>query len=58
MDVRLKSDTWVRPQPSRKSSYEFAGPSDRFIRILFATFQHIYTNFADVRANTGGAVRV
>lgn len=56
MDVRLKSDTWVRSQPSRKSSYKFARPSDSFIRILFAAFQHICTDFVDVRANRYGAI--
>ena len=43
-------------QSSRKSSYKFAETSDSFIRILFAAFQHIYTDFVDVRANRCGTI--
>ena len=58
MDVRLKSDTWVRPQPSRKSSYKFPESPNSYIRIFPDRFQGIPTNFIDVRANKGAAVRV
>lgn len=58
MDVRLKSDTWVRSQPSRKSSYEFPESPNSYIRIFSDRFQGIHTNFVDVRANKGGAAHV